>query len=60
MDDKEIMLHGIIDELYIRDKMDVLNFLENILGEMSQKRLDNILSALIEERINGPILYTTL
>ena len=56
MDDKEIMLHGIIDELYIRDKMDILEFIENILGEMSQKRLDNILSALIEERISGPIL----
>ena len=52
MDDKEIMLHGIIDELYAMDKMDVLEFIENILGEMSQKRLDNILSNLIEERIN--------
>jgi hypothetical protein len=52
MDDKEIMLHGIIDELYIRDKMDVLEFIENILGEMSIPRLDNILYNLIEERIN--------
>jgi formate dehydrogenase maturation protein FdhE len=50
--DKEIMLHGIIDELYAMDKMDVLEFIENILGELSQKRLDNILSNLIEERIN--------
>jgi hypothetical protein len=52
MEDKEIMLHGIIDELFLKDKMDILDFIENILGEMSQKRLDNILSALIEERVN--------
>lgn len=52
MDDKEIMLHGIMDELYTKDVMSILDFIENILGEMSQKRLDNILSNLIEERIN--------
>ena len=48
----EIILSNIVSELYLRDKMDVLEFIENILGELSQKRLDNILSNLIEERIN--------
>ena len=49
---KEITLSNIVSELYIRDKMDVLEFIHNILGEMSQERLDNILNALAEERVN--------
>jgi len=49
---KEITLSNIVSELYTRDKMDVLEFMHNILGEMSQERLDNILNALVEERVN--------
>lgn len=59
MDDnknKEILLHGVVGELELWDKMEVIYFIENILGEMSEQRLDNILSALIEERISGPVL----
>jgi hypothetical protein len=47
---KEITLSNIVSELYIRDKMDVLEFIHNILGEMSQERLDNILNALAKEQ----------
>jgi hypothetical protein len=49
---KEITLSNIVSELYIRDKMDVLEFIHNILGEMSQERLNNILNALVEEQVN--------
>jgi hypothetical protein len=49
MTDKEIALQGVIGELCILDKSEILDFIENIFGEMSLDRLENILDYLKEE-----------
>jgi hypothetical protein len=49
MTNKEIVLQGVMGELCILDKGEILDFIENIFGEMSLDRLENILEHLKEE-----------
>ena len=52
MSDKEILLNGVMGEFNKLSKDEILDIIKNIYGEMSVNRLDNILSAMIEERYN--------